>query len=318
MSGLWQLALDGSAPQRLTGNEVHASYPSLGISADAVHLIYQTNHKDLNIYRIAEGSEPKQLTDSALTDHYPAVGPNGELAWISHRSGYPQLWFQARVSEAPSQITDFPKGYLDFPKWSNDGRWIAFSAPITGGRGIMLLDVAKRESRPLFPNPVDEGRASFSGDGKHMYFRSSRSGTPNIWKIAYQEPNASPIQVTDGGAFEAQEDSIGGFLYFVKSRSQAGLYRQALHGGEAQLVESDIQEGRWGIANGEVFRMSGLKDGSIIIEKALLREAPLRFRRIFRSEIKAEAGMSISPDGRNIYLSLLDRHDTDIYSAKLH
>src|SRR2546428_11292498 len=82
--------------------------------------------------------------------------------------------------------------------------------------------------------PSDEGRPSFSMDGKWIYFRSNRSGKDEIWKMP--RGGGAAAQVTQGGGFEAIETLDGKTLYFARSRAESGLWSMPAAGGEAHAV----------------------------------------------------------------------------------
>jgi dipeptidyl aminopeptidase/acylaminoacyl peptidase len=78
----------------------------------------------------ALGGEPVQFSEGAAKDSAPRWSPDGErLAFLSDRSGKPQLYV-ARVNGGEARrFTDLPDG-AGLPVWSPDGASIAFSARV--------------------------------------------------------------------------------------------------------------------------------------------------------------------------------------------
>ena len=67
--------------------------------------------------------------------------------------------------------------------WSPDSRTLAFDARPQGHAAIFLLDVLSGKVQTLFDNNFEERMPSFSGDGRALYFNSTRSGDVDIWPI---------------------------------------------------------------------------------------------------------------------------------------
>jgi hypothetical protein len=67
--------------------------------------------------------------------------------------------------------------------------------------------------RRLTTEPTEEGRPSWSRDGRWIYFYSTRSGF-NIFKMPAEGGNA--LQVTRGGGHECFESPDGKLLYYQK------------------------------------------------------------------------------------------------------
>ena len=92
-------------------------------------------------------------------------------------------------------------------------------------------------SPPIAPRDVFP---SFSRDGKWIYFSSTRTGTPSLWKIPASGGDAVQVSPTPG--LLALESIDGAHLYYVESMTTDApgpLWRLPLHGGApVKLVEA--------------------------------------------------------------------------------
>lgn len=135
------------------------------------------------------GGGTKRLTASKGPDGSPVFNPktNAQIAWVSGRTGLPQIFIMDADGSNVQQITR--EGYAVSPSWSPNGLLLAFSwirhygpgAP--GGQDIYLMNIATREFVQL---THDSGRNDFpcwSPDGRHIVFQSTRTGSEQIWSM---------------------------------------------------------------------------------------------------------------------------------------
>jgi DNA-binding winged helix-turn-helix (wHTH) protein len=140
----------------------------------------------------------------------PQISPDGKrLAFMSNRSGPWQIWVSDIDGSNPAQLS-----YTDSagtPRWSPDGRTIAFDAPSEDGTSIYVVPSnGTGRARCLVEGKVP----SFSRDGRWIYFASDQNGNSQVWKIPVSGGPAK--QVTTQGGFAALE-SNDGYLYYSKS-----------------------------------------------------------------------------------------------------
>lgn len=87
------------------------------------------------------------------------------------------------------------------PTVSPDGKWIVFTLRKTdlhadrGRTDLWLVGVDGEALKQVTTNPENDSNPCFSGDGKSIYFISSRSSSSQIWRIAVDGGEAQ--QITD-------------------------------------------------------------------------------------------------------------------------
>ena len=179
------------------GREV--SFPSSGgttlspaWSSDGTKLAFSSDRQggDSEIYTTdASGGSLHRLTNFRGPDVSPVWNPktNGQIAWVSGRTGLPQIYIMDADGANVQRMTD--GGYATSPSWSPNGQFLAFAwnrkygpgAP--GGQDIYIMDVASRRWIQL---THDAGRNDFptwAPDGRHIAFQREGGGGSQIWSM---------------------------------------------------------------------------------------------------------------------------------------
>jgi dipeptidyl aminopeptidase/acylaminoacyl peptidase len=108
------------------------------ISPDGKTVVYTvttndwaTKKKTVALWRVdADGKNARALTASSGNDDHPFFSPDGRtLAFVSTRTGEPQLFFLPLAGGEAEQKTSFPGG-IDAPVFSKDGRFVVFAADV--------------------------------------------------------------------------------------------------------------------------------------------------------------------------------------------
>jgi TolB protein len=129
------------------------------------------------------------VTDFRGPDVSPTWNPKtgAQIAWISGRTGLPQLYIMDSDGSGVYRLTD--GGYATSPSWSPNGQFIAFAwdrkygpgAP--GGQDIYVMEIATKRWIQL---THDSGRCDFpswSPDGRHLVYASSPDGRADHTRI---------------------------------------------------------------------------------------------------------------------------------------
>jgi dipeptidyl aminopeptidase/acylaminoacyl peptidase len=125
----------------------------------------------------ADGSdEPRKFTNSARRDMMPRWSPVGdEIAFLSTRSGKPQVWVIPVAGGEARQVTFAKRGVGDFV-WSSDGQWIAFNTQVDSDLDKKWAELDKRLGKKNGENGdsenVQPGQAG-SGEGAAPQVRAA-------------------------------------------------------------------------------------------------------------------------------------------------
>jgi TolB protein len=161
-------------------------------SGDGSKLAFSSSRNgDPEIYTAdaSAGAGINRITAFKGPDVSPVWNPktNSQIAWVSGRSGLPQIWVMNADGTNPQRLTD--EGYAVSPSWSPNGQYLAFSwirhygpgAP--GAQDIYVMDVATRQFIQLTHNGGRNDFPSWSPDNRHIVFQSSASGSEQIWTM---------------------------------------------------------------------------------------------------------------------------------------
>jgi Tol biopolymer transport system component len=220
-------------------------FPSL--SQRGNRLAYVEQIYDTDIWRIevpdfrGRGSRPTKLIYSSQEDDNPQFSPDGKkIVFSSNRSGTYESWVcESDGRHAFRLVSSSEVSRTGSPRWSPDGRTIAFDAWVKGP-GIFVGSPEGRSPRRLTEEGADGYMPSWSQDGRWIYFCSNRSGELQIWKVPTEGGQA--VRVTKNGGFEAVEAPDGHFLYYStidKHEARSGsahLWKISLQNSEETLL----------------------------------------------------------------------------------
>ena len=216
---LWRIRADGV---RLGRGSPIADIPAAAVNPSISRpmpghpsrLAFQTITRDIDIRmmdleaRLVEGTiVSKPFSNSTRIEGPARFSPDGSrIAFSSFRSGSPEIWVAGRDGGGLQQITSLGAPELVVGGWSPDGTRIAFDAALDGNSDVYIVGADGGHLRRLTSEPSIDGILSWSGDGRWIYFSSSRAGVmPNIWRVSPDGGRA--VRVTRNGGFDPKESS---------------------------------------------------------------------------------------------------------------
>jgi TolB protein len=144
-----------------------------------------------------DGSDVRRVTNHPTIDATPTWSPTGtQLAFTSDRTGSPQIYIVNADGTGLQKIT--AESHCDRPTWSpaplNE---IAYSSRSGAGNTIRIYDFQNRASRALTDDIGNNESPTFSPNGKHVAFVSTRKGKEQIYTIDRDGLNLR--QITSSG-----------------------------------------------------------------------------------------------------------------------
>jgi Tol biopolymer transport system component/DNA-binding winged helix-turn-helix (wHTH) protein len=283
------------------------------------YLAYQNLAQTMSIRELnprsprATNSRPVVVTEKGRNEG-AQLSPDGKkLAFMSNRSGTMEIWISDRDGSHPFQLTDM-RG-AGTPRWSPNGRSIAFDVGWRDRGAIFVVDVAGTGvPRPLAQNNSDNLVPNWSRDGKWLYFASDRTGMWQVWKAPVQGGPA--VQVTTHGGFAAYPSTDGKTLYYSKGNMPSPeVWRIPIQGGIETRV-SPVRPEDWA-------SWAPIDKGIYFVGKDRSEQANVMFFDFASSEVKKISKLdklpfwlSASADGNAVFYEHLDQESSHIMLMK--
>ena len=207
--------------QSVFGDVDNLSSFSTDSLAERIFLVRQTGNMDLVDYSLTGDSESRRLTASRYSDLMPTIANSSEnIAFLSDRSGLNQIWMLAE-NGAVSQLSSAPASLGLTPlKWSPDDDQIMFQYE----EAIYSLDVLTGTISRIIEKSHRPANASWSLDGKSVFYSSDKSGEWQIWELNLLTKGHR--QITRFGGYSVNQHSSGDLI--VSRIHEAGLWRLKL------------------------------------------------------------------------------------------
>jgi len=155
-----------------------------------------------------------------------------QLAFVSARSGYDEIWIANADCTNARQVTNLMQPFLGSPRWSPDGQWIAFDRNVRDNANIFKIRVDGTDLLQLTSDPAaDEIMPAWSRDGEWIYFSSNKTSEPQIYRVPAAGGEIGSVTMSQG--LEAIESTDGASLYFLNGNQ---LWRKDLRRGEESTI----------------------------------------------------------------------------------
>ena len=242
---------------------------------------------------------------------YPHIH-NGKIAFSYHGD----IWISNDDGSNPYRLSVHVANDA-FPRFSPDGKWIAFTSDRMGNRDIWLIPVSGGEPRQLTFHSTNDNMLYWTPDGKNIIFSTSRKGTFSspLYMVGLDGKLPVPMEMDMGSAGMISQDGKYlafnrlGFRYWrkhYKGNNNTDVWVQDLKLKQfTQLTDLDLKQFRthtqdafpmWG-QDGMIYFMSE-KDHLFNIWKISLNGGnPVQVTYHKKDGIQYP---SISPDGKTI------------------
>jgi dipeptidyl aminopeptidase/acylaminoacyl peptidase len=285
----------------------------------------------------ADGSAPpRPLTRSEKTDNTPRFSPDGRtLAFVSARSGTPQVYLLDLSGGEPRKLTDLPAGVQDPLVFSPDGKKLAFVSDVFPDCEGEACNRKRREEEEKNPVKVhhltrlmyrhwDEWRENVR---HHIFVADVATGAAT--DVTPGDFDSPPSHYEDGGiAFSPDGKEIA----FVSNRD--GNDKEATTTNKDVFLVSALggAAAKLTVANAAAdFDPVFTPDGASILVRAQRRPTfeGDRFyldvydrktkakRTVFESPDLSVEEFCLSPDGRNVYFTADNEGRRDLFEVSL-
>jgi len=119
------------------------------------------------------GDEKALTSDGEVLRFDGRPSPDGK--WIAYTDNNSDVWLLNAATREQRKFAPNEEGGFDFA-WSPDSRWIAWSHTAANSFAqILLYNVETKTTTPVTTDRLNSASASFSPDGKWLYFLSDRN-----------------------------------------------------------------------------------------------------------------------------------------------
>ena len=250
--------------------------------------------RDLDYW--AQGPALAWSADGRFLFTVETTGATGARGWVCDADG-----------SNPLKLTSFDSGYSGTPRWSPDGRSIAFDDSSAGNWEIYVVSALGGKAVRLTDNPALDAAPSWSHDANWVYFGSNRSGRFEIWKVRADGKN--PVQMTENGGFEAFEPDDGSYLCYTKTDGGSALWKRRVEGGAERPVVESVFSRNFALTKRCIYFMQDAGSG---IEFKAIDMAGGKVTMLARLGRFLNLGLTVSPDERWALYSQADAVGSDL------
>ena len=241
------LGLEGSAPVR---------------AADG-SLVYALLRTHVSIARLVFGGTPVRTIQGLASDRVPRQDPTGtRLAFVSSRTGSPELWLAASDGSATRALTTLG-GVVESIAWSPRGDRIAFVGSCgPGGRiGLCAVSVEGGAPQPLATDAAAYAAPAWHPQHDELWVASDRGGRWQLWRFSATggQGSVEPTELPPGRSLQWLADGSG-FVY--QPRGERHLRWRSLSGPQAgqerrlDVVDSGEELVDWQLAGSAITTLS--------------------------------------------------------------
>ena len=313
---LWRISAQGGTPQRLPiAGATWAVRPA--ISRKGNRLAYTSITYSSAIFRASVtpdhkvGKPLERFISSTGLEEGPQYSPDGKyIVFQSTRTGYHEIWRANADGSNPIQLTHFERNLTGTPRWSPDSMQISFDSRPQGHAHVFVINAEGGRPRQVTQGDSENGVASWSVDGKWIYFASNRGGDWQVWKMTPQGDNVT--QITYKGGFTPLSSPDGRYLYYAKGRDIPGLWRVPVDGGEEVKLLDGPPVGGWGYyaitKDGIYYPDASIPGkGGFYYYSFATQTSSLAMAVDHEQPCSGAPSLGFSPDGHNMLMCLQDQ-----------
>jgi Tol biopolymer transport system component/DNA-binding winged helix-turn-helix (wHTH) protein len=289
------------------------------IARDCGALVYAEERYHCHIVRTPTsraprpGDDPAPFARSSHSEYGAVHSPSGaQVAFISTRSGHPEVWVSDEKGADARRVTFFEGASTEFIRWSDDERYIAFDVTSSSRSAVHVTDVERGVTRPLTrstESPEDEILQSWSRNGEGIYLRSFDGEDWRTMRVSLETGEGETVLPFH--AFMVFEEEDGESLLHVASG--APVLRRTTRGeraGEVVFEDPDaLMPCFWKMADDGIFFYRREEDR---YQLAFFDFATQEIRNILPLPQVRWHVLDAALDGNSLLFDQLDRIEADL------
>lgn len=304
---LWRVPAYGGAPRDLIVSGNHATYPSVASAGSRLAYTESPSVSEVWIAQLGplDPEKERSLIRSAGRETNPSISPDGKrVADISDQGGDQEIWITDQDGTR-TQLTRLEGRRMGEPVWSPDGKTLLCSMWGQNGGEVFSIPVAGGKATRV---AAESNGASWSADGKSIYYASPRGGS--LWIVNADGSGARQIFGRGSGDPHASPD--GKYIYY---RSRRSIFRMPAEGGEGEEVfvpEHDLMWNSIQMTGKGLYYMEFSRGGRALVVSFYDFESKKSQPVVRFKNPNGFEGYSISPDGKYVLYSKVDQNETNL------
>ncbi|MFA4940753.1 winged helix-turn-helix domain-containing protein [Brevundimonas sp.] len=214
-----------------------------------------------NLFAWRAGAAPVALTDGNASDWDPDLSPTGQLTFVSDQNGGSEVWVKRSSGAEPTRLTDLKASNVFSPRWSPDGRSIAFVAARDSRTDVYLINADGSGLRAVTSDGAARDELAWDHNGD-LVVPTLRTGG---WRIERIDAQGRVTVVPNTADVLTVKSAGAGGLYAVK-KDDGRLWRLEATGAvlSSPLIRID-PETAWTPTAAGVYHLSGNRGGEAIL-----------------------------------------------------
>jgi Tol biopolymer transport system component len=251
------------------------------------------------------------LIHSDAREFAPRWSPDGQkIASISTQTGNQEIWVSDADGSHRAPITHMKAFQLWWPRWSPDGRTISFVERANGELNVNRVPSDGRGEPARIPLPQGTHQATWSHDGQSTYF-----SLMSVMKA--RADGQQQKKLTDNwGDHEPDESVDGKYVYFRRDRSIWRVHTTGEAAAEEEVIvpDHDARVPAFQTAAAGLYYLERDRDERTVAIRFYDFQTK-KSRELVRLPVadpSAVSDFSVSPDGRTVLYSTVDRSQTTL------
>ncbi len=306
-SGLWSVDVKRpTKPVRLSVGLL--DFNRLSADANGLLAVEARDYRS-NLFAWRAGAAPVPLTEGSTSDWDPDLSSAGQLTFISDQSGGAEVWVK-RGDGAPTRLTDLKGSTVFSPRWTPDGRRIAFVAARERRTEVYLINADGSGLRKLTSDGVARDELAWDDNGDLIVPTFRETG----WRVERINPQGRITVVPNSAGVQTIKSAGAGRLYALKQDDDR-LWQLGPDGASlASPVIRINREAAWAPARDGVYALAGEPAGEAVLRLISWSGATRDVQSLGRFSLKYSLAVSPTQD---IVAARVVRDETDLRTMRL-